>query len=293
MQKKIKLLFLIEGKTMKRKILLLLISLASIVGLTVWRTLIVSNYIDVDEKDVANGVSNGFFAADFDIYRVVFAAAIIAFIVLIFILCFTDKEYPGAPRLSSKSLAFTNAVYGVLILIYVFMNSKSVESVWDRINITLLLGVCIFVFYYSGCLFLCKSVARISAVVPLIYFVYRLCNVFINSFGIIKSSEITLHVLSLIFCVLFFEFYARYVGRIKFRRARKLILFSGIIAVALICVSCIPKYIVATRSYPKDSFLLLCTAFYIALFLFISFSKKELYRKYSEISETNYEEVVD
>ena len=265
---------------MKKKLFLLIFSLISLFGLLAFRTYLLGNCIDS---------FNGFFNPEYSFLRIIFAAVLAIVLIVIAITVISDKAFPGSPRRSSKVLAFANAVYGLLILADSFTYLHSLESVWEYINFFLFILLAVFMFYYAICLFTVTKASLLLSLLPLAYFVYKLCYVFINSFGIIKSSEVTLKIVALIFCVLFFEFYSRYVSNVSFKKIRKITLFTGIGACITCLIAALPDLIVPfiysgakMRLMPNESVFLCATAVYIAIFLLSSYSKKQLYNSYTE-----------
>ena len=102
----------------------------------------------------------------------------------------------------------------------------------------------------------------------------------------------------MIFCVLFFEFYARYVSKNNFKKIRTVTLFAG----TGVCITCaiasLPDLIapmiysgVTSRIPVNESMFLIATAVYTAVFLIASYSKKELYSFYNEGKE-NIDDIV-
>ena len=274
---------------MKKKLFVLIFAVVSLIGLTAFRTSILGNCIDC---------FNGFFNPGYGYMRIVFAVVLAVVLAVIAVVVFTDKEYPGSPRRSSKVIAVTNLGYALFIVVDSFTLYKKGDSVWGYIHLVLFLLLAAFMVYYAICMFTYKKASVLLSIVPLVYFVYRLCYVFINSFGIIKSSEITLKIVALIFCVLFFEFYARYVSKNNFKRIRTVTLLAGI----GLCITCViaslPDLIapiiysdVTSRISISESTFLIATAVYTAIFLIASYSKKELYSSYNKDKE-NVDEIV-
>lgn len=260
---------------MKKKLFLLIFSLISLFGLLAFRTYLLGNCIDS---------FNGFFNPEYSYLRVVFASSLAAVLVVVAIIVFFDKEYPRFPRRSSKGLAVLNILYGVFIIADSCTYLQNFKSIWDYANFCLFILLAFFMIYYAVCLFTCRKVSLLLSLLPLAYFVYKLCYVFINSFGIIKSSEVTLKIVALIFSVLFFEFYSRYVSKVSFNKVRKITLFTGVGACITCMIAALPDLIAPfvysgakTRLMPTESLFFCATAVYIALFLLISFSKKRLY----------------
>ncbi len=268
---------------MMKKFFLLVFSFLSLIGLTAWRTYLLGNCIDS---------FNGFFLAEHSMQRLIFAAVLAVVLIAIAIFVSTDKKMPGSPRRSSKTIAFINLVYAFFILADSLTLINKLETPWEIINLGLLLLLAVFMIYYAICMFTYRKPSSIISILPLIYFVYKLCYVFINSFGIIKSSEVTLKIVALIFCVLFFEFFARYISKVTFKKVRKVTLFAGIGA----CISCViasaPDFIapliysdVSLRLSLSESLFFCITALYIAVFLLSSYSKRELYNDFAEQEE--------
>ena len=227
---------------------------------------------------------NGFFNPEYSYLRIIFASALAVVLVVVAVIVFSDKKLPLYPRRSSKGLAFLNILYGVFIVADSFTYLQSFQSIWDKINFLLLILIAVFMFYYAICLFTANKVSLLLSLLPLAYFTYRLCYVFINSFGIIKASEVTLRIVALIFCVLFFEFYPRYISNVSFKKARRVTLFAGIGACITCAVAVLPDLIAPfiysgakMRLMPNESLFLCATAIYIAAFLIVSYSKKSLY----------------
>lgn len=260
---------------MKKKLWLLIFVVLSTIALTIGRTVIVGNYIDP---------FNGFFNPKFSHIRMIFAVALIAFVALVALFCIKDKGYPVSPRRSSITLGIINLVYAICSIIEVFINLKAERDVYNIIYIGVVSAIAVFMLYYAFCMFTLKYVSPILGIVPLLAFVYKLGYVFVSSFGIIKTSEVTLSIVALVFVVLFFEFYAGYIGKARIKKVRKPMLISGCCAVAFITVSTVPNLIVSVfypdvtpRIATDDTMFLIATACYIALFLVVSFAKRAVY----------------
>lgn len=270
-------------RKMKRKLFLLIFSIISLTGLVAWRTSLLSDCIDP---------LNGFFMPEYSILRIIFAIVLIIFVVAVAIIVLPDQKQPCSPRRSSKTLAVLNLVYGIVTLIQVFIFLNHTENKWDIIYLVGLLCLFAFMVYYAVCMFSFTKANPIISLIPVALFIFKLAHSFIDSFGIIKTSEVTLNILALVFCVLFFQFYARYISKVTFRKIRKPMMISGVCAVVFTTVAVLPDLIVplfnseiSSRISASESFFMLSTAFYIFAFLIISFSKKLLYKIRSEEGE--------
>ena len=265
---------------MKRKLFLLVFSLVSLVGLLIYRIYLLGNCIES---------FNGFFKPDCFVHGWILTILLIAFAVLTGIFVYTDKNFPGSHRRSSRVLAVADLLYGLFVIAYAVTKINSLEDVWASLEFLLLLCLGGFMAYHSYCMFKVKKVSAFISVLPLLYFVFELCYEFINSFGLIKSSEVILKIIALIFCTLFFQTYTRYVSRVTFRKIRKHTLFTGVCAVVFSVVAYVSDLIaseifedVTVRISSDDAIFMAFTAVYIGIFLYSSFSKKVLYRIYGE-----------
>lgn len=265
---------------MKRKLVLLILSVLAMAGLTAWRVYQIGNCIDP---------FNGFFNAGYEWQRLAFAIAIIIFIIVVAIIAFTDKKFPGSPRRSSRALAFANLIYAAFIVVDSFAIATAVTTFWDVLYYILLYAYAAFMVYYAMCLFRCKKPSPIISIFPMLFFVYKLTLTFIFSFGRIKSTDVTLSIVSLVLCLLFFEFYARYISKTSFIKVRKVTLVTGIcasvVSIATFLSDAIAPYFfegITSRMATGNDLFMVITGIYIAVFLILSYSKRLLYRAYNE-----------
>ena len=263
---------------MFKKILLFFMSVLATLGFLFWRVWLVGNCIEP---------LNGFFYPDADCFRLYFDLALIAFFGVVFVIAFTDKKLPSYRVNSSKSLGIINIFYALAAFAefsILFKDAKETNDKFDSIYVVAVLALAVFMVYFGFCMFKGKAISKVSALIPLLVFVYRLGFVFVNSFGILKSSEVVLNIFSLIFCVLFFECFARYNANIKFNLIKKPLLAIGIISPVIIIVSTLGAALapiffnIGTRNVPNDFTLLIATAIYIFLYTLVIFSKKDAYK---------------
>ncbi|MGN0173533.1 MAG: hypothetical protein ACI39F_03745 [Acutalibacteraceae bacterium] len=259
---------------MKRKVLLWVITLLAMFGFTFWRLGLIATCTEP---------LNGFFYPEAKTFGYIYIGAIAAFIVLVLILAVTDKKYPDSPLQLSKPLAVVNILYAISVFAQAVISVTTADDIWKQLYVAALLTLGVFMIYYAVCLIKGKSIAKASALIPLLVLIYKLGYIFINSFGIIKSGEVVLSVFAMIFGILFFECYARYNARLKFNFIRKFFLTTGIVASVLLMVSSVSNFLspyilkVDSRAIMQDNIFLFATSIYILLFVVISFSKKSLY----------------
>ena len=271
---------------MIRKLILLIFVVLSTIGLTGWRISLLNEGIDS---------FNGFFKPEFVGQSIAFAVVLVVVIIISSIFAITDKNFPGSPRRSSRSVGILNLSYTMIILLFCL---DLVGKVEDAFGIALLvgaIGLASFMIYYAVCMFNFKRVWPILSVLPLLFFVINLAFTFVNSFGIIKSSIVVFEIISLVFCVLFFLCYARYVSKVNFHRIRKLTVVFGICAyvtTSVYSLSCliIPLFnseVVSRDELSKDLFMA-ATSVYILLYLVFSLSNKRLYSAYYHKPKVEY-----
>ncbi|MBQ5590661.1 MAG: hypothetical protein IIU65_03170 [Clostridia bacterium] len=260
---------------MKRKLLLLVSSFFVAIGLVFWRTHILGTYVEN---------FNGFFFNEYNLIRAMYAIVLIAIVVFVCIAVFTDKQFPGSPRRSSKTLGLLNLAYCVVLFINAMTLSKFAEETYDYIYILLVFALFGYMIYYAVCLFTFKKVNALISTIPLIVFVLKLADYFIESFGVVKTSEITINIVALSFCVIFFLYYARYVAKLHFRKVRKNTVAAGVLAYMFCLIAVVPDMIaplfyakVESRLEVTETLFMLATATYIMGFLVISLCKPALY----------------
>ena len=275
-----------EVKRMIRKLILLVFVLLSTIGLTGWRIHLLSKAVDE---------FNGFFKPEYAAQGIAFVVVLAVVLIVSAIFAFTDKKFPGSPRRTSRTLAITNLAYTMVVLLYCFDLMSKVEDAFGVVLLIGSIGLGSFMIYYSMCLFNFKKVMPILSVLPLLFFVINLAYSFINSFGIIKSSVVVFEIVALVFCVVFFLCYARYVSKVNFFKIRKITLVAGICAFVTTAIysfssllSTNPYVHIETRDELSNSLFMVSTSLYILLFLIFSFSNKRLYSAYYKKQKVEY-----
>ncbi len=274
---------------MKRKLILLLTVVLGTLGLVAVRTDLIMNYVDY--KIIQDGAgkytldTGGFYKTDAGVLPIAFAIALVAVVafVLVFVFFF-DKGYPGSPRLTSKTIIGANFLYSGFLIVYSAMILGEHKSD-NTVLVIMVLLLAVFMSYYSICMILKKLPFTLTCIVPMAFFCYKLLVEFLDSFSIIKTAEVLIDLASLVFTLLFFTYFARYVSKTKFRASRKAFVAFGACAVILLCVNVFPFVFAntlaqgAVRSYPDtDAPFMIATALYIFVFVCASLAKKELYR---------------
>lgn len=275
---------------MKKKLVLLLVVVLGTLGLVALRTDLIMNYVDY--KVIPDGAgtytldTGGFYKTDAGVLPIVFALALVAIVafVLIFVFFF-DRSFPGSPRLTSKTIIGANFLYSGFLIVYSAMLLGEHKSS-NTVMVFMVLLLAGFMSYYSICMILKRLPFSIACVVPVAFFCYKLLVEFLDSFSIIKTAEVLIDLAALIFALLFFTYYARYISKTKFRAARKGFVAFGACAVILLCVNVLPFVFSsalagpsAVRTYPDtDAPFIIATALYIFVFVSVSLAKGELYR---------------
>ena len=263
---------------MLKKLIILSCAVLSAIALSFYRIYMIGNHIDP---------FNGFLKSEYSMQGLTFAIVTCVVILIFVILAFIDKSYPGSPRRTSRSLAGLNILYSAALVVDCFVSLNTAKEAVDVVEICLELCLIGFVLYYANCMFTQKKPSVYVSIIPLVYFVFILAVVFIDSFGIIKSTDISLKVISLIFCVLFFLFYARYVSKFNFYRIRKVTYALGICAGIFCSITAFGDILapvfydkVASRNSLSENVLLASTGVYILGFLIISAANKRIYSAY-------------
>ena len=271
---------------MLKKIILLSSAVLAAIALTIYRVHMIGNNIDS---------FNGFLKPENSmqglIFTVVTCAVLLAFVVLVFI----DKSFPGSPRRTSRLLASLNILYSAALIVDCFVSLNTAKEGIDVFKICLELCFIGFILYYANCMYTQKKPLIYASVIPLAFFVLVLAIVFIDSFGIIKSSEVALKIVSLIFCVLFFLFYARYVSKFNFNKIRKVTYALGICAGIMCAITAFGDIFahafyegVVSRISLSEKLLLSSTSIYVFGFLIISSANKRLYSTYHRKETVEY-----
>lgn len=289
MQFKIKILF--EGEIkMKKKLILLLTVVLGTLGLVALRTELIMHYTDFSViKDGAGPYTldtGGFYKTDAGVLPIIFAVLLIAVVafVLIFVF-FVDKSYPGSPRLTSPTIICANFLYSAFLIVYsaIVLGEHNEDN---TVLVIMILLLAVYMSYYAVCMIMKRRPFPIAAIIPTLFFCYKLLIEFLDSFSIIKTAEVLIDLAAIIFSLLFFTYFARYTSKTKFRASRKAFVAFGACAVILLCVNVLP-YLFAesfagagfVRAYPDtDASFMIATALYIFVFVCTSLAKPELYR---------------
>lgn len=260
---------------MFRKKILFVVSILATCGFLFWRTNLVGKCIEP---------LNGFFYPDANTYRYLFILVFFLLAAVVFLISLTDKKFPKRAVTSSKMLGVLNILYSFAAFAQFGILFKGENDKFENIYVIAVFILGLFMIYYGICEFLGKRISKASALIPLLVFVYKLGYVFVNSFGIIKSSEVVLNIFALIFCILFFECFARYNASIKFDFVKKPFLALGAFTPVVMITSTLggilaPMFFnITSRTNPTDSLLLIATAVYIYLYTVIIFSNKSVYK---------------
>ncbi len=271
---------------MLKRIILVSSAVLAAVALTFYRVFITGNYVDA---------FNGFIKTGNEMQGLIFAVVTLGVALVFVVITLLDNGFPGSPRRSSRALAGLNILYASALIVDCFVSLNTAEETVDVIELCLKLCVIGFILYYSNCMFTQKKASVFVSVIPLVFFVFELAVVFINSFGIIKSPEVTLKIVSLIFCVLFFLFYARYISKFNFYRIRKVTYALGVCAGIFCAITAFGDILapmfykgVVSRNTMSENLLLGATSVYIFAFLIISSSNKRLYSAYQHKKAVEY-----
>ena len=271
---------------MLKKIITLSCAVLSAIALSFYRVYMIGNCIDS---------FNGFLKPESStqglIFTIITSVVLLAFVIVLFI----DKSYPGSPRRTSRSLAGLNILYSAALIVDCFVSLNTAKEAADVIGICLELCLIGFILYYANCMFTQKKPSVFTSVIPLAYFVFVLAVEFINSFGIIKATDISLKIIALIFCVLFFLLYARYVSKFNFYKIRKATYALGVCAGVLCSITAFGDILapafykdIVSRNDTSINILLASTAVYIFGFLIISSANKRLYSAYQRKKTVEY-----
>lgn len=271
---------------MIRKLILLIFVVLSTIGLTGWRIYLLGEGVEA---------FNGFFKPEFSNQGFIFALALVGVMLVASVFAVTDKHFPGSPRRTSISVAILNLCYTMMILLHCFDLINKVEDTFGVVLLICAVAFGSFMIYYAMCMFNFKRVFPVFCVLPLLYFVVNLAYSFINSFGVVKSNEIIFEIVALVFCVMFFLCYARYISKLQFYRIRKVTLAIGIctfITTAVYSFSNLfaplfcEEYV--SRTELSDGLFMASTSLYVLLFLVFSFANKRLYSTYFKRQRVEY-----
>ncbi len=275
---------------MKKKLVLLLVVVLGTIGLVAMRTDLIMHYIDYSIiKDGAGAYTldtGGFYQTDAGVLPIIFAVLCVALVAFVIVFeFFFDRSFPGSPRLTSKTVIGLNFLYSAFLIVYSAMLLGEHKSS-NTVMVIMVLLLAVFMSYYSVCMIMKRLPFPLATIVPTAFFCYKLLVEFLDSFSIIKTAEVLIDLAAIIFTLMFFTYFARYVSKTKFRASRKGFVAYGSCAVILLCVNVLP-YLAAeffagagiVRAYPDtDAPFMIATAVYIFAFLVASLSKPELYR---------------
>lgn len=134
-------------------------------GFLFWRVWLVGNCIEP---------LNGFFYSDANCFRLYFDLALILFGAVVFITVFTDKKLPDYCVNSSKSLGIINILYALVAFAECSILFKDTNDNFDNIYVVAVFALAVFMIYYGFCMFKGKSISKVSALIPLLVFFFKL-----------------------------------------------------------------------------------------------------------------------
>lgn len=258
---------------MLKKILLFSTTIIATIGFLIWRVQLIGCCIEP---------FNGFFYPNANKFRYIFDLALFLLAIVVFVILLFDKACLKSALEASKPIAILSVLYSAVAVFQGVALFLSKDKTADKIYAMALFALGLFMLYYAYSLFFSKQIKKTVYLIPLLVFVFRLGCVFIDSFGVVKSSEIVLNIFALIVCVLFFECFARFNANMKFNFIKKLFLTLGVVSPVVIFTATLGGVLApmffenVQRTIPDDNIFLIASAVYIYLYTLICFSKKSI-----------------
>lgn len=141
----------------------------------------------------------------------------------------------------------------------------------------------IFMLIYGVNLLNGGTMPRGLCVVPVLFTGYRLAMIFLDYFGLVRTEDITIEIITLLFCMVFWHFFSKYNAQVKFSSSVKWLLGLGLSTALLCFINALPVYYltissmlgaaVQVRNLSPNLYFELITGVYILIFLANAYSK--------------------
>lgn len=276
---------------MLKKVILLIVSLLSSIGLIAWRTVMLGNFTDAE---------NGFLKPEYHIQGYVFAGVIIVLMAVFLILSLVEKDYPVSPRKHSYLNMIVSFILSATLFIEGFDNIRQFKG--NNIYLVadlLLFATAVYFLAYGSSQLMGRRLNDLFSLIPVIYFLVNLAIVFVLSFKIVNSQEKLMDTFTRICIVLYFELFSKYLSKKNFKKIRKLFLGVSVITSTvaltyggsnLLCSIIYSDYAKARGFSVIESAVFFAVGLFCLVFACSSFLKKDTYSKWRKSRYDGYDE---
>ncbi|MBQ2676139.1 MAG: hypothetical protein IJF54_01895 [Clostridia bacterium] len=188
----------------------------------------------------------GFFYPKYEGTHFIVLIALAVVILALLLLARFEKRYREKPVKQSYILGISSFALGMVMLAHCIDYAASARYVtkgdWGYAILALLFMA--FFVYYGICLVLDIKLNALSSMIPVLFAGYRLAFSFIKYTGIAKIPDVTLDIIMLGLCMIFWLFFGKTVGSVKYRKSVKWLYGTGLCAALMNLMCAVPKYFI-------------------------------------------------